>query len=252
MEPITALIIDDETHNRNVLKKILKQHCPGIQVISEASSAEFAFAEICEKQPRLIFLDIKMPGKSGFDLLRMFDKIDFEVIFVSAFNEYAITAFEFNALGYILKPIDYTKLITAVDKAVSKIKLNKSNNSVFHFIKTIEEKNDLVDKISIHHGGNVILLNISEVISLESIGDSVEIKTVNGESYYSSREIKLFERLLNVHQNFVRISRGVIINTSHIVSYSKGDTCILEMRNRSTFEVSRRKKAEALAKIRLL
>jgi two-component system LytT family response regulator len=252
MESITALIIDDETHNRNVLKTLLKKHCPGIQVIGEANSAESAFAEITEKQPRLVFLDIKMPERSGFDLLRMFEEIDFEVIFVSAFNEYAITAFEFNALAYILKPIDFSKLISAVGKAVSKIKLNKSNSSVFHFIKTVEEKNDLIGKINIHHGGSVILLNISDIISLESIGDSVEIKTINGEHFYSTKEIKLFDRLLNVHRNFVRISRGVIINTSHIVSYSKGDTCILEMHNRSSFEVSRRKKAEALAKIRLL
>ncbi|MGZ5486577.1 MAG: LytR/AlgR family response regulator transcription factor, partial [Nitrososphaeraceae archaeon] len=101
---ISAIIIDDEVHNRNVLKTLLEKYCPMIKVIEECGNAIDAFDKINELKPQLIFLDIKMPGKSGFDLLKMFSGIDFEVIFVSAFNEYAITAFEFNALGYILKP----------------------------------------------------------------------------------------------------------------------------------------------------
>lgn len=252
MKSITALIIDDETHNRNVLKRMLEKYCPDIDVIGEAHSADSAYATITEKKPWLIFLDIKMQGKSGFDLLRMFETIDFEVVFVSAFNEYAITAFEFNALAYILKPIDYTKLVSAVSRAVAKIRRNKSNEEIFHFMQTIEEKNDLVTKINIHHGNNVILVNISDVVCIESIGDSVEVRTLNGERFFSTKGIKLFERLLNLQESFVRINRGVIINARHITRYSKGEVCILEMPGDLCFEVSRRKKAEVLAKLQLI
>jgi len=252
MKSVTALLVDDETHNRNVLRRLLEKHCPDVEVIGEAHSASAAWEMIASEKPALVFLDIRMPGKSGFDLLRMFDAIDFEVIFVSAFDEYAITAFEFNALAYILKPIDYTKLISAVAKAVARIRRNKADTEIFHFIQTVEEKNNLVTKINIHHGNHVIFVNISDVVSIESIKDSVEIRTIHGERFFSTKGIKLFERLLDLQKTFVRISRGVIINTVHIVGYSKGEVCILAMPGDHCFEVSRRKKSEVLARLQLI
>lgn len=252
MTSITALLIDDEAPNRNVLRRLLGKHCPEIEVTGEARSADEAYDLITERKPALIFLDIKMPGKSGFDLLRMFDAIDFEVIFVSAFDEYAITAFEFNALAYILKPIDFAKLISAVAKAVARIRQDKADKDIFHFIQTMEEKNDLITKINIHHGNHVILINISDVVSIESVKDNVEIRTTKGERFFSTKGIKLFERLLDCQKTFVRISRSVIINTAYISGYNKGEVCILVMPGDRCFEVSRRKKAEVLAKLQLI
>lgn len=252
MKSITALLIDDETHNRNVLRRLLGKHCPDVEIIGEAHSAGTAYEAITVKKPALVFLDIKMPGKNGFDLLRMFESIEFEVIFVSAYDEYAITAFEFNALAYILKPIDFTKLIGAVAKAVDRIRRNKADMDIFHFIQTVEEKNNLITKINIHHGNHVILVNISDVVSIESIKDSVEIRTIQGERFFSTKGIKLFERLLDLQKTFVRINRSVIINTMHIVGYSKGEVCILAMPGDHCFEVSRRKKSEVLARLQLI
>lgn len=252
MKSVTALLVDDETHNRNVLRRLLGKHCPDVEVIGEAHSADTAYEAIATQKPALVFLDIKMPGKSGFDLLRMFDVIDFEVIFVSAFDEYAITAFEFNALAYILKPIDFTKLISAVSKALARIRQDNADRDIFHFIQTVEEKNNLVTKINIHHGNHVILINISDVVSIESIRDSVEIRTISGERFFSTKGIKLFERLLDLQKTFVRISRSAIINTSHIVGYSKGEICILAMPGNHCFEVSRRKKSEVLSRLQLI
>jgi len=248
---VSAIIIDDEVHNRNVLKTLLGKYCPMINVICECSGADDAFDKIRKLQPQLVFLDIKMPGKSGFDLLKMFNRIDFEVVFVSAFNEYAITAFEFNALGYILKPIDYSKLIITVDKAIYKIVSNEKNNSVFHFIKTLDEKNDVINKISVHHNDKVILLNINYIVSVEAKGGTCEIKLDDGRSYYSSKELKLFEEILEKAGNFIRINKSVIINTDYIVSYSKGDICSLEVQNDTFYEVSRRKKSEVLNRIKI-
>lgn len=248
---INAIIIDDEVHNRNVLRTLLEKYCPTIDVIDECGTANEAFDRIQELQPQLIFLDIKMPGKSGFDLLKMFSRIDFEVIFVSAFNEYAITAFEFNALGYILKPIDYSKLIITVDKAINKIASNEKNNSVFHFIRTLDEKNDVINKISVHHNDKVILLNINYIISVEANGGTCEIKLEDGKSYYSSKELKLFEEILEKVGNFTRINKSVIVNLDYLVSYSKGEICNLELQNNSIYEVSRRKKSDVLSRINI-
>lgn len=248
---ISAIIIDDEVHNRAVLRTLLGKYCPTITIIRECENANEAFEKIQELKPQLIFLDIKMPGKSGFDLLKMFSRIDFEVIFVSAFDEYAITAFEFNALGYILKPIDYSKLIITVDKAIFKIASNEKNNSVFHFIKTLDEKNDFINKISIHNNDKVILLNINYIISVEAIGGACEIKLEDGKIYYSSKELKLFEEILEKAGNFLRINKSVIVNLDYLVSYSKGEICNIELQNNIVYEVSRRKKSDVLSRIKV-
>ena len=249
---ITALIVDDERHNIIILQSLLKENCPNIQILDAASSADSAFEKINILKPQLVFLDIRMPVKSGFDLLKMFSKIDFEVIFVSSYNEYAIQAFEFNALGYILKPIDYSKIISVVDKAIYKIESNQKDNSVLHFIKTLEEKTDYINKIRLHHGDNVILVNIRDIVLIETLIDNTKIKTNNQTSYYSSKDIKLFENMLMGFDFFIRVSRGVLININYIERYSKGQYCILQMKDGESIEVSRRKKTEVLEKIKSL
>lgn len=250
MNKITAIVIDDEEHNRNLLITLLKKHCTSVEVICEACNADEAFEKINAQKPQLAFLDIKMPGKSGFDLLKQFTEIDFEVVFISAFDEYAITAFDFNALGYILKPIDYRKLIKTVDRSISKITNNQLSNNVLHFTKTISDKNDLINKVSVHYNDKVIFVNISEIVSIDAQGNICELKLSDDKKYYSSKELKLFEAMLENRGTFIRISRGSIINVDFIKSYSKGEVCSIELFNGTIYEVSRRKKAEVLSKIK--
>ncbi|MBL7934713.1 MAG: response regulator [Bacteroidia bacterium] len=252
MNFIKAIIIDDEEHNRNVLMALLTKHCQLIKVIAVCANVDDGYSEIVNQKPQIVFLDIKMPNKNGFELLKLFSQIDFEVIFVSAFNEYAITAFEFNALGYILKPIDYLKLITVVDKAIAKISEKSVNENVFNFIKTIEDENEIINKIVVHHNFKVFFVKIEEIISVESKKDVSELKLVDGSVYYSTKNLKLFEGLFIHFKGFIRINKGVIINTSYVKSYSKGDVCILEMVNNASYDVSRRKKTEVLNQIKLL
>ncbi len=251
MNTVSALIIDDEEHNRNVLHTLLEKYCPLINIVGEAFDVDDAYEKINKLKPQLIFLDIKMPNKNGFDLLRLFDNINFEVIFVSAFNEYAITAFDFNALGYILKPIDYVKLIGVVDRAISKIATNSGNN-IGHFIKTLEGKNNFVNKITLHHKEKVVFVNISDIVSIESNDGICELKLMDNSAYFSSKDLKLFEGMLNSAGNFIRVNKSVIINLNYIKSYNKGDVCILEMSNGLFHEVSRRKKTEVLNKIKIV
>ena len=249
MSAVTAIIIDDEEHNRNVLSTLLKKYCPLIQIVGEAIDVDDAYNKINKLTPQLVFLDIKMPNKNGFDLLRLFDAINFEVIFVSAFNEYAITAFDFNALGYILKPIDYVKLISVVDKAIVKIATNSSNN-IGHFIKTLEGENNFINKITLHHKEKVIFVNISDIVSIEANDGVCELKLIDHANYFSSKDLKLFEAILSPAGNFIRVNKSVIINLNYIKSYSKGDVCVLEMNNGMSHEVSRRKKTEVLNQLK--
>lgn len=252
MNAIKTIIIDDEEHNRNLLSTLLKKHCPSIEICSEAVNADDAFELIKLHKPKLIFLDIRMPGKSGFDLLRQFTEINFEVIFVSAFDEYAIAAFDFNALGYILKPIDYSKLLKVIEKAINKINSNYSNEDILNFTKTISEKNELVTKIAVHHNGRVIFLSINEIVSVEGNGNICELKLLDNTCYFSSKDLKLFDNMLEKSGNFVRINRSVIINIDYIKSYSKGDVCTIELNNGLVYELPRRKKAEVLGKMKII
>jgi two-component system, LytTR family, response regulator len=247
---ITAIIIDDEAHNRNVLRTLLQKHCPDIKVLDEAESAAEAFFKVIEQKPQLLFLDIKMPGKSGFDLLKLFKEIDFEVIFVSAFDEYAIKAFEFNALDYILKPIDYVKLTKAVSKAVAKIKTHDKDDTVLHFVKTLADKNDLISKFSVHHNGKVVFVNVNDVEFIEAKTDFCELYLKDGSHYTSSKDLKLFEDVLAEAGNFIRVNRSVIVNTNYLKGYTKGEVCIIELVSGHHFEVSRRKKTEIIGKLR--
>lgn len=252
MNIVTALIVDDEEHNRNVLNTLLTKHCPLVQVIGEARNVDEAFALIHTKKPQLIFLDVKMPNKSGFDLLKMFETIDFEVIFVSAFNEFAVTAFEFNAIGYILKPIDYNKLIIAVNKATLKASLSQKNDGVVLFIKSLEPQTDNIAKLAVHHREKVVLVNIENVISIQSNEGICQLKLIDNKQYHSAKDLKLFEGILKEIGNFVRISKNIILNLDFLKFYEKGEPCVLHMKNGDEFEVSRRKKAEVLGKIKLI
>lgn len=247
---ITAIVIDDEAHSRTVLKTLLARYCPDIRVCGEADSADSAHELILRQKPQLVFLDIRMPGKSGFDLLKRFREIGFEVIFVSAFDEYAIKAFEFNALDYILKPIDYVKLTRAVGRAIAKINADNRNENVLHFIKTLDEKEDLVSKFSLHHNGKVVFVNVNAIACIEAKLGCCEIQLAGGERYSSCKDLKQFESILQPAGNFVRISKSVLLNIDYMKGYSKGEVCVIEMVSGQHFEVSRRKKTEIINRLR--
>jgi two-component system LytT family response regulator len=247
---IVSVIIDDEAHNRNVLKILLEKHCASIRLAGEADNADDGYQLIQKVNPKLIFLDIKMPGKSGFDLLRMFKEITFEVIFISSFNEFAIHAFEFSALDYILKPIDYVKLIKAVERAQNKIITRPGNEAILHFISSHNEKSNTVNKVTVHQNDKVILINVPEIVHIEGQTDYCQIYLKDNLRYYSSKDLKLFENLLSQDPSFIRVNKSIILNINFIKSYSKGEVCIIELFNGLCFEVSRRKKTEIIKKLR--
>ena len=244
MTKIKSVIIDDELANRALLASLIKKYCPEIEVSGFADSAETAYGLINQLKPEVIFLDINMPEKNGFDLLRMFSTIDFHVIFVSGFDEYAIQAFEFNAVDYILKPIDHTKLITAVKKIVDRT-LHKNNQNIIHFIHSIDEKNQLIKNITLHHNDKVHVVDLNDICFIKALRGYSEIITINNQKMVSSKTLSDYEELLNTMPQFLRVNKSVIINIHYITNYTKGAVCFLDVKNNSEIiEVSRRKKTE--------
>jgi two-component system LytT family response regulator len=244
-----ALIIDDEQSNITLLANMLEKHCPQIEVIGHAASANEGYLEIQKHQPDLVFLDVKMPGKSGFDLLRMFNKITFSVIFVTGFDEFAVKAFEFNAVDYILKPIDHVKLASAVKKA--ELKQKSSLGNVIHFVHSIEEKTNYVKRLTIHSNDKVHVLDLNDIVYIEASRGYSEIVDTKNQCHISAKYLSEYEELLEPLSQFIRVNKSFIINSTHVASYSKGNECIITMKPCNTeIEVSRRKKTEVLSALK--
>lgn len=247
---IRTILVDDEAHNRSTLNTLLAKYCPGILVMAEAANAEDAFLKINALNPQLVLLDIKMPGKSGFNLLRRFSKINFEVIFVTAFNRYAIKAFDFNAVGYILKPIETKKLVKAIDHARERIAGSIQKDTMLHFVQTLSDRDELVtSRLSVHHHGKVVFIDVPDIAFIEAKEDNTILTLSDNSHYYSSKDLVKYESVLEGSGNFMRINKSILVNAQCIKSYSKGEPCVIELKTGQVFEVSRRRKTEILKKL---
>ena len=251
MNTIRTVIIDDEMANRTILKGLLARHCPVIDVVGTAASATEGYNLIAEMKPDLLFLDVRMPEKTGLDMLRMFDEITFAIIFVTAYDEYAITAFEFSAIDYILKPIDYTKLIRSVNKAVRNIQRN-TPNSYAQFINTMGNGSGLLNSILLHKQDKVVIVELAEICYIQGTRNYCEVVTHDNRKFISSKTLCDYETLLAPHSNFLRINKSMIINVRFIKEYSKGAVCFITLQNCPLeLEVSRRKKVEILKVLKI-
>jgi two-component system, LytTR family, response regulator len=142
LKNIKTILVDDEANNLHFLQSLLKDNCPSLQVMEKASDAADALLMIQELHPQLVFMDVDMPGMTGFEVLKKLEPLNFEVIFVTAYNQYAMEAFEYNAVAYITKPIVTEKLVAAVEKAIVKIEEKKYTEHIFSLLENVQQKNE--------------------------------------------------------------------------------------------------------------
>jgi two-component system, LytTR family, response regulator len=244
---MTAIIIDDELSGREVLKKLLELHCPDITVLKTLNSIESGLKSILEDKPELVFLDIQMPNASGFDLLNQLQKIEFEIIFVTAHDNYAIKAFKYSAIDYLLKPIKVSELIDSVDKAKEKMNNNQSRDNVKFMLEKISptKKTFLNNKILLPTLGGYNIIDISEIVYCNSESNYTRFHFIDGKTLMVSKTLKEFESLL-LENYFFRIHRSYIINLNCIAKYNKGKGGEVVMKDGAVLEVSREKKDEFL------
>lgn len=249
MNKIKTIIIDDEKSSRSVLRSLLETECDAIVIVAEASNADEAFSLINLHRPDLIFLDIQMPKANGFSLLKRFETIPFEIIFVTSFDRYAINAIKFSALDYLLKPFEIQDLVAAVNKAVSVIE-RKMNSSlqIINLIHNLEPE-DFEKRIAVHSGDKVKFISGSNIVYLEADRRYTHLYTDAGEHFVTAKYLKEYEEFFGEQSGFIRISKSHIINSNHITEYSKGYNFEITLSGTITFEVARRKKAEVLKKL---
>lgn len=227
---LRALVVDDEEFARKNLTMMLEEHCPQIEVIGQASRKEQAKAIIEASQPDVVFLDIRMPsGAEGFELLDEIEKKDFLVVFVTAFKDYAISAFNASAVYYLLKPIDVEELQIAVDRlAETRKSFNEDPNSYSTYFASLRElsnnllHNKVSSRIAISHTKGLKLVEDDTITHLEASGNCTTIYFKDGTRYLDTRTLKTYETILNPLK-FCRVHKSHIINLDILKEYVNED-----------------------------
>ncbi len=240
-----ALIVDDVENVAESLKQLIVEFCENVDVIGIANSADSAIEIIKTEKPDLVFLDIQMPGKSGFDLLKSFEKVDFSVIFVTAYNEFAIKAVRFGAIDYLLKPVDIDELKDAIERA--KIKTEEKTEEIKNLLSNIQNPGDSNNTLIINSEQGYKLIKIAEIIRIEADGNYSFIYTEDGKRAISSKNLKLFEKYLE-NYDFVRIHNSHLINLAKIDNLNTKEALEVIMTNGEVLPISVRKKQDLIKK----
>ncbi len=240
-----TIIIDDEIKARETIVEMMKIYCKNVIIVAQAQDVKSGISAIKQYKPDLILLDIKLPDGSGFDLLKKLDIIDFKIIFITAYEQYAIKAFRFSALDYLLKPIDPEELINAVEKVDKSIGNDNLNLKLDAFLSNIPNISKEVKKIVLKTSDNIYLVDVQDIIRCESDRNYTMFYLVNGEKIIVSRTLKEFDELLNKY-NFFRVHQSHIINLRYVVRYEKRNKNCVVMKDNSKIPVSFRKKNELL------
>lgn len=241
---IKAIIIDDERHAIESLKYELSQNCPEVKIIGESTIAKEAVQLINELKPNLLFLDIEMPWMSGFELLQKIDNISFEVIFVTAYDRYAIKAFKFSAIDYLLKPVNGEELITAVNKVNNK-KTDFNENHLQALIQNLTQQEEKLEKIVLPTVEGLEFIQVKKIVRCESDSNYCRITLENGRKVYLAKTLKEIESLLVDHA-FHRVHHSHLIAEQFILKYSNTDGGHIEMQNGDMIPLSRSKKNDFL------
>lgn len=226
VESLHAVVIDDEKLSREVLCNYLKEYCPEVDVIAQASSIKTAYKSIKKYGPDLIFLDIEMADGKGFDLLSMFEKIDFKIIFITAYSDYAVKAFRFSAVDYLLKPIKIDELREAVSRVRHSETSPPDPGNLSALMSNLKNGPSQIPTLVIPHLKGFLVLKIPEIIMCQADGYCTNIYRTGARKVISSKNLKHFYDLLADH-NFIRIHHSYIINLDHVTGYNRQGEILL-------------------------
>lgn len=241
-----ALIIDDEKKARQVLHVLIEENCPKITKIFESEDLLSGVELIKKEQPSIVFLDIEMPEHSGLEILNFIEKEihNFEIIFTTAYSEYAIQAFQLSAIDYLLKPVRPSQVKSAVDKAIAFLGNSEINKRLSELKTSLKDSN--FKKIGLPNSDGIKFVNFNEIILLEADGMYTKVSTINNGVILVSKPLKFFVDILQDIQTFYRPHRSHLINLSFIKEYIKKEGGYIIMDNDKTVSISKDKKEEFL------
>src|SRR5690349_8587336 len=245
---LKSIIVDDELKSRESLKKMLAAFCQDVEVLETCQNVAEVVKAIEELKPDIVFLDIQMQGETGFDLLSTLEDIDFEVIFTTAYSEYALKAIKFSAIDYLLKPIDIEDLQKAVAKVEKKQRLNITDR-LKHLLQNLKGGNNTENyKLALPTAEGLTFIKTNDILYCKASGNYTEIFMEGGKKHLVSRPLKEYDDMLSEH-TFFRIHHSFLINLNGVKSYIRGEGGQVVMSDNATLDVSRRKKEAFMERI---
>ncbi len=259
MTKITAIIVDDEHLARENLRMLLGEFCPEIEVVGTGQNVDEARLLIADKKPEAVFLDIRMPsGEEGLELLEDVKSGSFQIVFVTAFKDYAIKAFNANSIHYILKPIDIDDLMSARDKLLNYKELfSKDSANLETYLQSIKNLSDNIhyqnesDKITISHSKGIKIVEDVSILYLEGDGNCTNIHFTDGTSFFDTRTLKVYEEILN-KTKFYRTHKKYVINITHLTDYLQDEGSFAVMNTGVKLPVARARISDFVKTIRSL
>lgn len=245
---IRAIIVDDELHARENLHSMLEEHCPAVKIIGMAANIPESVKLIEESEPDLLFLDIKLSGSTGFELLKQYNTRNFGVIFVTAFDNYAIKAIKFSAVDYILKPINHRELKKAVEMFQNKSRIDKKASQLELLIENLSRERSF-NRIGINMDGTIEYLTVSKIIRLQGDRNYTKLFLEGQPSIMVSKTLGEFEDLLN-DLGFFRVHKTHMVNLSYVKTFHRAGESRLRLKDETIIPVSRRRKADLTDKLK--
>lgn len=239
-----VIIIDDENKARRLISTLLSENCPEITLQLEADDLETGVALIKEHQPDIVFLDIEMPKHSGLQIIEFFEpsEINFQIIFVTAYNDYAIQAFKLSAVDYILKPVDISELKSAIEKAKKNIESKSINNRLDDLKRVFQQLS--LNKMVLEVPKGILFVSHDDIILFEADGMYTKVYMKNNESQLICKPMKHFVDQLQDKPIFYKPHRSFLVNLRYIKELSKKDGFHLIMENNKTIPIAKEKKDE--------
>lgn len=235
---IRAIIIDDDPFIQDLLRDKIEQYIQDVEIVGSATSGSEGMLEIAKASPELVFLDVEMSDMTGFEMLGQLERIDFQTIFITSFNHYAIKAIRFNALDYLVKPIDLGELRTAMDRYREMAQSHGATNNVHQAISNMKAANPGEEVLTLHLQDQELRMQLKEIVRIEGERNYSTIYSSRGEKNLSSKTLAYFEDLLE-EKGFFRCHKSHLVNAEHIVEAQKSG--ILLMSDDSEINVARRK-----------
>jgi len=241
---IRVILVDDEPQSCKSLAIKLKDVAEDVEIIGTYHHPERAITGIRKSKPDVVFLDIEMPGINGFQLLEKLEEFDFEVIFVTAYNEYMLNALHISALDYLLKPVDTEELKNALTRLRKKISLHENplyKKEQLELLGDALRDQHAPKRLALATLQGIVFLKINEIIRVEALSNYSTFYLISKQKIMVSKTLKEFESVLTI-QNFFRVNRSCIVNTDYIVKYKNEDGGMLELQDGSEVEISKQNK----------
>jgi two-component system, LytTR family, response regulator len=246
---LKCIVVDDEFKSRESLKALIEKFCENIQVSALCENGDEAIKAIHEYKPDVVFLDIQLQRETGFDMLERLDKIDFEIIFTTAFSEFAVRAFKFSAIDYVLKPVDIQDLRMAIEKARKKI-LGNISERMTQLAQTMKGNSFKHSRLAVPSSDGLVFVSVDGILYCEASGNYTNIHMGDGRKFVVSRTLKEYEEMLE-DLDFFRIHNSYLINLNLIKKYIRGEGGQVVMTNEQVLDVSKAKKKSFLDKIKI-